>query len=127
MLKNILLVAAGGSIGAVSRYLISVWASQKIGQSFPYGTLIANVAGCFMIGAFMAIAVERLGISAQWRLFFTVGFVGGLTTFSSFSYETFKLVDEAGFHMAMANILANMAAGFFATWAGISLGRLVPF
>jgi len=125
MLKNILLVAAGGGFGAVSRYLISLWAAEKIGTAFPYGTLIANIVGCFIIGVFMTLVTERVIVNPYWRLLITVGFVGGLTTFSSFSYETFKLFGDTGFNMAMYNILANMVFGFFATWAGITLARLI--
>jgi CrcB protein len=124
MLK-IVLVAIGGSIGAVARYLVSTWAAERFGANFPYGTLIVNVVGCFIIGAFMTVTTERLIVNPHWRLLVTVGFVGGLTTFSSFSYETFKLLADAGITMAMYNIGANMVVGFLATWLGIVVVRLL--
>jgi len=124
MLK-VMMVAVGGSIGATTRYLVSTWAADKFGTNFPYGTLIVNVVGCFIIGAFMTLATERMIVSPYWRLLITVGFVGGLTTFSSYSYETLKLLQEADIMMAMSNLLANLILGFFATWLGMSAARLI--
>lgn len=124
MLK-IMMVAVGGSIGATTRYLVSTWAADKFGTNFPYGTLIVNVVGCFIIGAFMTLATERMIVSPYWRLLITVGFVGGLTTFSSYSYETLKLLQEADIMMAMSNLLANLILGFFGTWLGISAARFI--
>lgn len=124
MLK-VLAVAAGGSVGAVTRYLVSTWAAGRFGAGFPYGTLIVNVVGCFIIGAFMTTATERLIVSPYWRLIVTVGFVGGLTTFSSFSYETFKLMEDGSITLVMYNIMGNFVLGFLATWLGISAARLL--
>lgn len=124
MLK-LVLVAVGGSIGAVTRYLVSAWAAERFGAHFPYGTLIVNVVGCFIIGAFMTVATERLVLNPHWRLLITVGFVGGLTTFSSFSYETFSLLEDANLTMAFYNVALNLVLGFLATWLGIGLVRLV--
>lgn len=123
MLK-VMVVAVGGGIGATTRYLVSTWAAERFGTDFPYGTLIVNVVGCFIIGAFMTLTTERLIVSPYWRLLVTVGFVGGLTTFSSYSYETFKLLQDADIMMAMYNLLANIIVGFLATWLGISAARL---
>ena len=119
------MVAVGGGIGATARYLVSTWAAERFGTDFPYGTLIVNVVGCFIIGAFMTLATERMIVSPYWRLLVTVGFVGGLTTFSSYSYETFKLLQDADIMMALYNLLANLIVGFFATWLGISAARLI--
>lgn len=124
MLK-ILVVAAGGSVGAVARYLASTWAAERFGANFPYGTLIVNVIGCFIIGIFMTMTTERFIVSPYWRLLITVGFVGGLTTFSSFSYETFRLLEDADIMMALYNIALNLILGFLATWLGIGAARLI--
>ncbi len=120
---EIISVAVGGGMGATARYLISSWAVARFGAEFPYGTLMVNIAGCFIIGAFMTIATERLIVSPYWRLFITVGFVGGLTTFSSFSYETMHLLQEADTIRAAYNIGLNMLVGFIATWLGIGVAR----
>ena len=124
MLK-IVAVAVGGSCGAVARYLVSQWAAERFGAAFPYGTLIANVAGCFVIGLFMTLVTERYVASPYWRLLVTVGFLGGLTTFSSFSYETFKLLEDARMELALYNVLLNVAVSFLATWLGIGAARLL--
>jgi len=122
---KIFIIALGGGCGAVARYLVSIWAADRFGAAFPYGTLIANIVGCFVIGAFMTLATERFIVSPYWRLLVTVGFIGGLTTFSSFSYETFKLLEDARMSLAAYNILLNLGAGFLATWLGIGLARLL--
>lgn len=124
MLK-IVLVAVGGGIGATTRYLVSTWAAERFGTDFPYGTLIVNVVGCFIIGAFMTLATERLIVNPYWRLLVTAGFIGGLTTFSSFSYETLRLLEDADLTMALYNIALNFILGFFATWLGIGFVRVI--
>lgn len=122
---GVVLVAIGGGMGATARYLVSNWAAARFGADFPYGTLIVNVVGCFIIGAFMAVTTERLIVSPYWRLFVTVGFVGGLTTFSSFSYETLQLLQGADVMRAFYNVGLNVLVGFFATWLGMSAARLI--
>ena len=125
MLLKLLAVAVGGGIGAVTRYLVSVWAAGRFGANFPYGTLIVNVAGCFMIGLFMTLTTERLIVSPYWRLVFAVGFLGGLTTFSSFSYETLRLVEDSDILLAFYNTGLSLIVGFAATWVGIVVARLI--
>lgn len=124
MLK-LLAVAVGGSIGATTRYVVSTWAAERFGTGFPYGTLIVNVVGCFIIGVFMVATTEKFIINPYWRLIVTVGFVGGLTTFSSFSYETFQLLEDSGLTLVMYNILSNLVFGFVATWLGMATMRLL--
>lgn len=121
----IILVAIGGSIGSVLRYLIAKWAAEKIDFTLPYGTFIVNIVGCFIIGFFMTIVTERVVVSPYWRLFVTVGFVGGLTTFSSFSYESIQLLLQSNFFQGFCNIGGNVIIGLFATWLGISAARLI--
>ncbi|MGI6092136.1 MAG: fluoride efflux transporter CrcB [Veillonellaceae bacterium] len=124
-MEKILLVALGGGIGAVTRYLASDWADQRFGSEFPYGTLIVNLAGCFVIGLFMQLVTDRIIVNPYWRLLITVGFLGGLTTFSSFSYETITLINEGALLYAAYNILISVAAGLLATWLGIAIARAV--
>ncbi|MCX7781341.1 MAG: fluoride efflux transporter CrcB [Negativicutes bacterium] len=124
-MEKLLVVALGGGIGATTRYLAATWAADKLGTGFPYGTLMVNVAGCFLIGLFMDLTTQRFIVSPYWRLLVSVGFLGGLTTFSSYSYETFKLLQEASLSLAVYNILANLVVGFLATWLGIMAARLI--
>ncbi len=121
---NIIAVAIGGSIGAVTRYLFSLWAANRFGAGFPYGTLFVNIIGCFIIGCFMTLVTERVIVNPYWRLLVTVGFVGGLTTFSSYSYETIKLLDS-GLYVACLNLFGNLVLGFMATFAGIFAAKLI--
>ena len=122
---SIVFVAIGGGIGATTRYLVSTWAAARFGSTFPYGTLIVNVVGCFIIGAFMSIATEKLIVNPYWRLFIAVGFLGGLTTFSSFSFETLRLLEEADIMQAFANVGLNVLVGLTATWLGIAAAKLL--
>lgn len=124
MLK-VIAVAIGGSIGAATRYLVSTWAAERFGSNFPYGTLIVNVVGCFIIGIFMVLVTERVIANPYWRLLVAVGFLGGLTTFSSFGFETLKLVEDAQFQWAAFNILTNVFFGLFATWMGMTIARAI--
>lgn len=122
---NILLVGLGGGIGAITRYLVSVWAAQKYGSEFPYGTLLVNLAGCLIIGLFMQLVTDRIIVNPYWRMLVTVGFLGGLTTFSSFSYETVKLVGDGEMALAFYNVAANTVLGLMATWVGITIAKAV--
>lgn len=121
--EHLLIIAIGGGIGSVSRYLTSQWLAQRLGAFFPYGTLAVNIIGCFIIGLFMTIATEKFVVNPLWRLLITVGFLGGLTTFSSFSYETMKLLEDAEYWLALSNVALNCLIGFSATWVGMMVAR----
>lgn len=121
---EVIIVTIGGGFGSAARYLVSTWAAARFGAEFPYGTLIVNIVGCFIIGAFVTMTTERLIISPYWRLFVTVGIVGGFTTFSSFSYETMHLLQETDVLRVFYNVGLNVIVGFSATWLGIGLARL---
>jgi len=122
-MDKLIIIGIGGGIGSIARYLTSQWAMQRWGAAFPYGTFIVNAVGCFLIGLFMTVATERLILHPYWRLLVTVGFLGGLTTFSSFSYETVRLVEEAEYLLAGANVVGNCLVGFGATCLGVALAR----
>ena len=117
MLK-VFAVAFGGSVGAVTRYLVSIWAAERFGSDFPFGTLIVNIVGCLLV-------TERVMASPYWRLIVATGFIGGLTTFSSFSFETLKLLEDAQFQLAAYNLLANLIFGLLATWVGMTMARTI--
>jgi CrcB protein len=124
-MKEILAVALGGSVGAVCRYWVNIWAAARFGVLFPYGTLLVNVAGCFLIGFFLnAAAAKTSELSHYARLLVTTGFLGALTTFSTYSYETLALIEKGKFLFAFYNVAANLLIGFFATWLGICAARV---
>ncbi|SJZ56833.1 camphor resistance protein CrcB [Trichlorobacter thiogenes] len=110
-----LFCAAGG----LTRYYLSVWIHSLLGRSFPYGTFAVNIIGAYLIGLIMELSLRSTMIPGMLRIGLTVGFMGGLTTFSSFSYETFKLLEDGQFAMAFVNVLASVAVCLLCTWLGI--------
>jgi CrcB protein len=115
-------ICAAGATGTAARYLIGLWAGQRFGASFPYGTLIVNVSGCFLIAALMHLALVN-GWPATVRVAVTIGFLGGFTTYSSFNYETMRLMEEGAAATALANVLLTLLGGFGAGWLGLLLAR----
>ena len=105
---KVFLVGIGGFIGASSRYLITIVMSRFIGSTFPYGTLLCNIIGAFLIGIFMAISSTYNWMSDEVTLFLTTGILGGLTTFSTFSYETISLFETGEYVMASVNIFGSV-------------------
>jgi len=123
--KQILIVLVGGGVGAVSRYVLTTLISSKFGVHFPFGTLFVNVAGCFVMGFFMLWTTERFIVSPNVRLLVTVGFLGGLTTFSSFGFETMQFLRQGDLASAFLNMGANMFIGLLAIWLGIIAAKCV--
>lgn len=122
---DVLIVMIGGGLGAVTRYLTANWAAETYGTGFPYGTLIVNVVGCFVIGIIMTLVTEKFIINPYWRLLTVTGFLGGLTTFSSFSYETLKLFGDGQMQYGLYNVFSNLILSLLATWGGMAVARLV--
>ena len=116
-------IGLGGFLGANARYLVTLWAAGRWGTDFPYGTLIANVGGCFLIGFFLTLSTEWLTIPTEIRLFVAVGFLGGFTTFSSFGFETFSLVEQSRWWAAALNLLADVVLGLIGVILGIYIAR----
>jgi fluoride exporter len=124
--RNILVIALGASIGANLRYALSNWAAQQWGTTFPYGTMIINVLGSFLIGFILALAATRISLSVPWRLLLVTGLLGGFTTFSTFSYETYSLLVEGSWLEAGLNIVGSVGIGLIAVLLGAGLARLIP-
>ncbi len=122
---NIILIGAGGFIGAVTRFLISAWVGQKWGRSFPLGTFVVNVTGCFLIGVAMTVLTERILASPSVRLFLTVGVLGAFTTFSTFEYETGALLYDGEWFLSAANIILSVTFGLLALKAGELVARSI--
>ena len=115
-------ICAAGAAGTAARYLIGLWAGQRFGTSFPYGTLIVNVSGCFLIAGVMHLALVN-GWPVTIRAALTIGFLGGFTTYSSFNYETMRLMEEGALATALTNVLVTVVSGFAAGWLGLLLAR----
>jgi CrcB protein len=118
-----LLVGLGGFLGAVARFALGSWAAQKWGAGFPYGTLLINVSGSFVLGLFISAGASRLALDPRWRLFFVIGFLGAYTTFSTFTYETIQLLLANHWRPALAYVAASNVLGVGAALLGIGLGR----
>jgi CrcB protein len=123
---SVLLVAAGGAAGALTRWGIAEACARLLGKAMPWGTLAANLLGCLLIGLLWAVAVEqRLSVQTQ-RLIF-VGFLGALTTFSTFALESGRLLTARQFAPALANVLGSCVAGIALVYVGLALGhKLMP-
>ena len=125
MLK-VVLVGTGGFLGAVLRYVVGGWVHEVLNNaSFPYGTLVVNVAGCVLIGFLSGLAESRSVFGPEARLFLFIGVLGGFTTFSSFAYETFSLARDAENLAAAMNVFAQLALGLAGVWCGNALARLL--
>lgn len=126
---SLLLVFFGGGLGAVARYLVTTQVGVRLGAAFPFGTLVVNALGSFLMGlvmgALLVLASQHEAAAGPWKLLLTVGFLGGFTTFSSFSMETMTLVRGGSLFYAAANVLANLVLGFAAVMAGLVLGRML--
>ena len=122
-MAEVIVVALGGALGAVSRYTIGVIAVNRWGALVPWGTFSANCVGCFIIGLFMMLVLNRLEINPLWRMLIVTGFCGGLTTFSSFSYESLRLLQSGEHWLALGNVALNMVAGFTLTLLGMFAAR----
>ena len=121
-MERFLWICLAGAAGTGTRYLIALWAAQRFGSSFPFGTLIVNLAGCFGIAAVMH-AASTLSWSPTMRSAITIGFIGGLTTYSSFNYETTRLMEEGATSAAIFNATATLVGAFAAGWLGMVCAR----
>lgn len=119
-----LLIGIGGFLGANARYLVAVWVAERLGSVFPYGTLIINVSGSFMMGFLEGAIAEGILVHPNWRLFFAIGFLGAYTTFSTFSFENFMLIQERLYLQALVNMLASVCLGLMAILGGMIVARL---
>lgn len=124
-MKIISLIGIAGFFGAAARYLISGWTYKLFGTTLPYGTLLVNVIGSFFLGLIMELSLRSTIISDELRIAFTIGFLGAFTTFSTFSYETFKLFEDGSIFLSLANIFLNLFLCIFAVWLGIVLVKIV--
>lgn len=116
-------IAAGGAIGALFRYWVSIGVHRFAGGDFPYGTLTVNVAGSLLMGALYVLFIERMDVDPLWRGALLIGLLGAFTTFSTFSLETLNLVENGEPLRALANVAASVVLCIVACWIGVVAGR----
>ena len=125
MLRTILLIGTGGFIGSVMRYLVQIWVEKGLTSTFPLGTMVANIAGSFIIGIVFALAEKGNLMNAEWRMFLAVGFCGGFTTFSSFAYNNFTMLKENAFGQFFLNVGGSLFLGILAVYLGVIFIRAI--
>jgi len=115
---NLLVIAVGGALGSIARYLLSTFVLRVSGTLFPLGTFIVNVVGCLVFGAIAGATSQRVQISSTARLFLLTGILGGFTTFSTYTFESFALIRDGQFVWATINVAGQVVAGLVGLWAG---------
>ncbi|MCI0398718.1 MAG: fluoride efflux transporter CrcB [Chloroflexi bacterium] len=124
-MSRYLLITMGAALGANARYLVGIWAANRLGADFPYGTLIVNISGSFLLGFILTLASERLSISPETRLLLAVGFLGSYTTFSSYTVESLNLLRNGTLWSGLLNVFSNNLVGLASAFLGAYLARLV--
>jgi CrcB protein len=123
---NVLLVGAGGFLGSMARYLTVISVDKRLNSVMPLGTLTVNIAGSFILGFVLALAMKKTGTHLhEWRLFIGTGFCGGFTTFSAFAAENLSLFEQKFPGAAFLYITLSVAAGLLAVWLGFALAKSI--
>lgn len=117
------LVLIGGGLGALARYAVDGWVLGRLGTEFPFGTLAVNLSGSFLLGVLSAVTVERLLVSGEWRVLLGIGFLGAYTTFSTWQYESFRLLETGQWSAGLVNLFGSAVAGFAALVLGVLAAR----
>lgn len=124
-MDKVIIVGVGGFIGANVRYWLGAWIDGQFGLRFPLGTFIINLTGSLLLGFIATLTVERALIDPRWRLALGVGFIGAYTTFSTFTYESVKLLETGSYGLAALNVLGSGLLGLIGAGLGIVLGRAI--
>jgi CrcB protein len=123
--RTIVAIGIAGALGALARYGLDGLVSRRLPSQFPWGTFVVNMSGAFVLGFLMTLMTEQLTTAAWVRSALTIGLLGAYTTFSTLSYETYRLLEDGALGLAAANVLGSAAAGLFAVYLGVVAGRAV--
>ncbi|AGA68468.1 camphor resistance protein CrcB [Desulfitobacterium dichloroeliminans LMG P-21439] len=118
-----IVIALGGALGALSRYELSLWISDRWTHFFPLPTFIINVSGAFLLGFINVLFLDKLSWAPEWRLGIGVGFLGAFTTFSTFGFEIFTLIEKGYYSTAISYVLLSTLVGLFGVSVGVTLAR----
>lgn len=121
-----LMIGIGGFAGAIARFWLGGYVSNRMGTRFPWGTFVINISGSFVIGLIVTVLAERTHWSPNWRYLVPIGFIGAYTTFSTFEFETFQSLQDGQWLMAALNVGLSVVLGFIAVWCGVIAGRAIP-
>jgi fluoride exporter len=124
-MNKYLMVGVGGFIGAIARFWLGGYISNKLGTRFPYGTFVINISGSFFIGFILTLLAERTHWSPNWRYLIPIGFIGAYTTFSTFEYEALRGIQDGEFLIASLYVTLSVFVGFVAVWLGAMTGRSI--
>jgi fluoride exporter len=124
-LLKYVMVGVGGALGSILRFWLGSYIGERMGTRFPYGTLVINVTGSFLIGLVFAILTDRTPWSPNWRYLIPIGFIGGYTTFSSFEFEAFRSIQDGQLGLGILYIAVSVVVGFIAVWGGMVAGRAI--
>lgn len=124
-MSRLLLIGLAGFVGTLARYWLSGVAASRYGETFPYGTFAVNALGCFLAGVLFYLMYDRFLTSPTLRSVIFIGLLGGFTTFSSYGLQTFTLLRDGEFSLALLNIGLSNVAGLFLVWAGYKLAGVV--
>jgi fluoride exporter len=124
-MPQLFIIAAGGAFGCVARFILAQNVHRLLPENFPYGILLVNILGCLLMGILATWFIERWQLNALWRAGILIGFLGGFTTFSSFSIDAVNLLENGAVFAASTYIFLSVVLCLMATWLGILLGRSV--
>jgi fluoride exporter len=124
-LLKYVLVGMGGCLGSILRFWVSTYIGSRIGTRFPYGTLVVNITGSFLVGLVLAFLTARTEWGSNWRYLIPIGFIGGYTTFSAFEYETLRTIQDGQMGLGLLYMATSVIIGFVAVWGGMVAGRAI--
>jgi CrcB protein len=122
-MRTAVAIAVAGAIGALARYGLEGLVSRRLPGAFPWGTFVVNVSGAFVLGFLFTLLTEQLTVAPWLRSAVTIGLLGAYTTFSTLSFETYRLIEDRALGLAAANALGSLGAGLLAVYAGVVVGR----
>ncbi|MDE3024944.1 MAG: fluoride efflux transporter CrcB [Acidobacteriota bacterium] len=122
-MRTAVAIAVAGALGALARYGLEGFVSRRTPGAFPWGTFVVNVSGAFALGFIFTLMTEQLSVAPWIRGAVTIGFLGAYTTFSTLSFETYRLFEDGALGIAAANALGSLAAGLGAVYLGVVAGR----
>jgi fluoride exporter len=124
-LLKYVMVGVGGCLGSIVRFWVGTYIGSRMGTRFPYGTLVVNISGSFLVGLVIAVLAAKTQWNSNWRYLIPIGFIGGYTTFSSFEYETLRTIQDGQVGLGLLYIAVSVGVGFIAVWVGVMAGRAI--